>query len=67
MFAQVIANTIIRAAELGVLALGVTMIFSVLRFAHFAHGELAVIGAYAALALVMLGLPLSAPEGLVRG
>jgi branched-subunit amino acid ABC-type transport system permease component len=58
MITQVIADTIVRAAEIGLLALGVTMIFAVLRFAHFAHGEMALIGAYAALALIKAGLPL---------
>jgi branched-subunit amino acid ABC-type transport system permease component len=58
MIAQVIADTIVRAAEIGLLAVGVTMIFAVLRFAHFAHGEMAAIGAYTALAFVGAGLPL---------
>src|SRR5262249_42990560 len=58
MIAQVIADTIVRAAEIGLLPIGVTMIFAVLRFAHFAHGEMAIIGAYTALAFVGAGLPL---------
>ncbi len=59
MFAQIIANTLIRGAELGLLAVGVTMTFSVLRFANFAHGELALLGGYLSLfAVVALGLPL---------
>ncbi len=58
MIAQVIADTIVRAAELGLLALGVTMVFAVLRFANFAQGEFSIIGGYSALALVTAGLPL---------
>ena len=38
-------------------AIGITLVFGVLRFAHLAHGDLATIGAFLALALVMaLGL-----------
>lgn len=59
MLAQILANTLIRAAELGMLAVGVTMVFSVLRFANFAHGELALVGCYIAFALATsLGLPI---------
>lgn len=35
-------------------AIGVSMIFSILRFAHFAHGDLMAVGAYVALAIVSL-------------
>lgn len=58
-FSQIIVNSIIRGSQLGLLALGVTMIFAVLRFANFAHGEFAVVGAYLALLFSStLGLPL---------
>lgn len=39
-------------------AIGVSLLFGILRFAHFAHGDLMTVGAYAALALVALGWPL---------
>lgn len=39
-------------------AIGVSLLFGILRFAHFAHGDLMTVGAYAALALVGLGWPL---------
>jgi len=47
-FTQIILNSIIRGSQLGLLAIGVTMIFAILRFANFAHGEFAVVGAYLA-------------------
>ena len=47
-FTQIILNSIIRGSQLGLLAIGVTMIFGILRFANFAHGEFAVVGAYLA-------------------
>jgi branched-subunit amino acid ABC-type transport system permease component len=47
-FSQIILNSIIRGSQLGLLALGVTMIFAILKFANFAHGEFAVVGAYLA-------------------
>lgn len=56
---QVVINSIIRGGELGLLAIGVTILFSLLRFANFAHGEFAIIGAYLAYFLsVTLGLNL---------
>ena len=33
-------------------AVGVSLIFAILRFAHFAHGDLMTLGAYLALSLV---------------
>ena len=39
-------------------AVGISMIFGILRFAHFAHGDLMTVGAYAALTTVwVLGIP----------
>src|SRR5215471_17229784 len=46
--AQVIVTSIISTAELGIVAIGLTMTFSILRFANFAHASMAVIGAYIA-------------------
>lgn len=55
---QVLIDSLIRAAELSFLAVGLTMVYSVLRFANFAHVEFATVGAYIALALsVALGFP----------
>jgi len=57
---QVVIDSLIRAAELSFLAVGLTMVFSVLRFANFAHVEFATVGAYLALLFsVLVGLPLT--------
>lgn len=37
-------------------AIGITMVFGILRFAHFAHGDMATLGAFLALALVGAGM-----------
>jgi len=43
---QLILNSLITSAELAIIGLGLTMCFDILRFANFAHTELAVMGAY---------------------
>jgi branched-subunit amino acid ABC-type transport system permease component len=56
-FVQVLVNSLITASELGIIAIGLTLTLSLLRFANFAHVETAVVGAYIAWALnVPLGL-----------
>jgi len=45
---QILVNSLIRGAELGLLAFGLTMVYGILRFANFAHVEFAVVGAYLA-------------------
>ncbi len=56
---QVILNSIIRASELALLSLGLTIVYDILKFANFAHTEYAVVGAYFAFILnVTLGLPI---------
>jgi branched-subunit amino acid ABC-type transport system permease component len=58
-FTQVLINSIVRASELALLSLGLTIVYDILRFANFAHTEYAVIGVYLALFLnVNLGLPI---------
>jgi branched-subunit amino acid ABC-type transport system permease component len=44
--AQILINTLVRAAELGLLAIGLTMVFDILKFANFAHTDYAVLGAF---------------------
>ena len=57
--AQVIVTSMISTAELGIIAIGLTMTFSILRFANFSHASMAVIGAYIAYTFnVRLGLAL---------
>ena len=46
--AQVLINSLITAAELGIIAVGLTLTFSLLKFANFAHVETAVAGGYLA-------------------
>ncbi len=48
---QVILDSLIRASELSLLAVGLTMVYSVLRFPNFSHVEFATVGAYVALFL----------------
>lgn len=50
-FSQVIVNSIVRASELSLLSLGLTIVYDILGFANFAHTEYAVIGVYFALFL----------------
>jgi branched-subunit amino acid ABC-type transport system permease component len=50
-FVQVLVNSLITASELGIIAIGLTLTLSLLRFANFAHVETAVAGAYIAWAL----------------
>ena len=54
---QVIINSIVRASELTLLSLGLTIVYDILKFANFAHTEFAVVGVYLAFFLnVTVGL-----------
>lgn len=58
-FTQVVINSIVRASELTLLSLGLTMVYDILKFANFSHTEFAVVGVYLALFLnVTVGLPI---------
>jgi branched-subunit amino acid ABC-type transport system permease component len=46
--AQIVVNSLITASELGLIAIGLTLTFSLLKFGNFAHVEMAVAGAYTA-------------------
>lgn len=46
--AQILVNSLIKAGELGLLAVGLTMVYDILKFANFAHVEFAMVGAYLA-------------------
>ena len=48
---QVLVDGLINGALIGLGAIGVTLTYSILRFANFAHGEFITFGAYAALAI----------------
>ena len=45
---QIIVNSLIRASELSLLAIGLTMVFDILKFSNFAHADYAVLGAFLA-------------------
>jgi len=44
--AQVLANSLIRASELSLLAVGLTTVFGILKFPNVAHGDYAMFGAF---------------------
>lgn len=46
MVPQLVVNSLVTAAELAIIGIGLTMCFDILKFANFAHTELAVMGAY---------------------
>lgn len=51
MIAQALMDGLIAGAMIGLGAIGITLTYSILRFANFAHGELISWGAYIALAI----------------
>lgn len=55
---QIVINALIQGSLLALLAVGLTLVQGTLNFANIAHLELATIGAYAAVALTGVGLPL---------
>ncbi len=61
LFAQQLANGLTLGAIYALVALGYSMIYGVIQLINFAHGEVVMIGAYIALALILaiagLGLP----------
>ncbi|MBE9574549.1 MAG: branched-chain amino acid ABC transporter permease [Proteobacteria bacterium] len=57
LFQQIVINALIRASELGLLAIGLTVTYDILKFANFAHVEFACIGAFLAYTMnVTLGM-----------
>ncbi len=57
---QLLVFGVVLGAILALGAIGVSLIFGILRFAHFAHGDMMTLGAYFALFFVAeLGLPLA--------
>lgn len=56
---QVFINSIVYASEIAVIAVGVSLSYSVLRFANFAHIQLAIVGGYLTYSFAAIpGLPL---------
>ncbi len=63
--AQLLIYGIVLGSIIALGAIGVSLVFGVLRFAHFAHGDLMTLGAYFALAgIAGMGLPQLAALGL---
>lgn len=57
---QLLVYGVVWGSILTLGAIGVSLIFGILRFAHFAHGDMMSWGAYSALVFVGLGLPVLA-------
>ncbi len=67
-FLQIVIYGIVLGSIIALGAIGVSLIFGILRFAHFAHGDLMTLGAYFALAGVAgMSLPMFAAFGLALG
>jgi branched-subunit amino acid ABC-type transport system permease component len=49
--AQVVVDSLLRAAELGLVAMGLTIVYALVKFANIAHVEFATVGAFIALAI----------------
>src|SRR5690606_5985715 len=68
-FNQVIVGGVALGSVYALGAVGVTLIFGILRFAHFAHGDMMTMGAFVTLVLATLvaglGLTLPLPTGFV--
>jgi branched-chain amino acid transport system permease protein len=59
IFFQLVTNSIIAGSIYALVAIGYTMVYGVLKFINFAHGDLAMVGAYVTFFLVKyMGLPI---------
>jgi len=56
---QATVNGLVAGAYLGLGAIGLTLVFGVLRLVNFAHGDLLTAGAYFTIGLSAVGLPLA--------
>ncbi|MFT0533895.1 branched-chain amino acid ABC transporter permease [Castellaniella hirudinis] len=63
---QIILDSLIRASELALIGVGLTMVYDILRFASFAHVQFGTIGAFVALS-ISLALPLPAAWAILVG
>ena len=65
---QATLNGLVAGSYLGLGAIGLTLVFGVLRLVNFAHGDLLTAGAYFTIGLSTLGLPLGlAVPGAILG
>ena len=58
LIAQFIVNGIIAGSTYALVAIGITMVYGILHFINFSHGELVMLGAYFTFALMSIGLSL---------
>jgi branched-chain amino acid transport system permease protein len=68
-FNNVVVNGIVLGSIYAVGAIGITLIFGILRFAHFAHGDMMTMGGFIALLLAMgataMGIVAPVPTGFL--
>ncbi len=65
---QILVDAIVYAAEIAIIAVGVALSYSILRFANFAHVQFAVVGAYLSFAanqLLGMVLPVAVLVGVI--
>lgn len=55
---QILVNAAIYAAEISLIASGLALSYSILRFANFAHVQYAIVGGYLSYAIAAAGVPL---------
>jgi branched-chain amino acid transport system permease protein len=67
MIVQTIADGLVAGSMIGLGAIGITLTYSILRFANFAHGELISWGAYFTLGISSALVAFHAPLGLAIG
>ena len=65
MFLQLFVNGLVTGSVIAIAAVGVSLVYGILRLVNFAYGDMMTFGAYAAyLANVTFGLPLAVAAGL---
>ncbi|UCD79935.1 MAG: branched-chain amino acid ABC transporter permease [Desulfobacterales bacterium] len=65
LFFQLLVNSIIAGGIYTLVAIGYTMVYGVLKFINFAHGDLAMVGAYITYFLIQyVGLPILPSIGI---
>jgi branched-chain amino acid transport system permease protein len=57
LLAQQLINAISIGSLYALMAIGLAMVFSILRLINFAHGDLIMVGSYVCLLLLLVGLP----------
>lgn len=63
---QVFINSIVYASEIAIIAVGVSLCYSILRFANFAHIQLAIVGGYLSYSFATIpGLTLPLPLAIL--